>query len=43
VKTVLYTHPPLVERIRFALEYRPWERGQPNRAFREEGPSAAVP
>ena len=27
------THPPLVERIRFALEYRPWEEGKPNRAF----------
>lgn len=43
VKTFLYTHPPLVERIRFALEYRPWERGQPNRAYREEGRAAAVP
>jgi Zn-dependent protease with chaperone function len=30
----LYTHPPLVERIRFALDYRPWEEGKPNRAFR---------
>ncbi len=35
VKLLLYTHPPLGERIRFALEYRPWEHGQPNRAFRE--------
>jgi Zn-dependent protease with chaperone function len=35
VKTFLYTHPPLVERIRFALEYRPWEEGRPNRFFRE--------
>lgn len=33
VKALRYSHPPLVERIRFALEYRPWERGEPNRAF----------
>lgn len=35
VKLVLFTHPPLGERIRFALDYRPWERGEPNRAFHE--------
>jgi Zn-dependent protease with chaperone function len=34
VKTMLYTHPPLVERVRFATEYRPWERGEPNRKFK---------
>ncbi len=34
VMIMLYTHPPLGERIRFALDYRPWERGEPNRAFR---------
>jgi Zn-dependent protease with chaperone function len=34
VKLLLYTHPPLIERIRFALDYRPWERGQPNDAYR---------
>ncbi|MEK7329693.1 MAG: M48 family metallopeptidase, partial [Candidatus Eisenbacteria bacterium] len=28
-----YTHPPLMGRIRFALEYRPWEEGKPNRYF----------
>jgi Zn-dependent protease with chaperone function len=28
-----YTHPPLMRRIRFALEYRPWERGRPNQYF----------
>ncbi|HEY6193636.1 MAG TPA: M48 family metallopeptidase [Candidatus Eisenbacteria bacterium] len=33
VKLVLYTHPPLADRIRFALEYRPWERGEPNRFY----------
>ena len=35
VKLLLYTHPPLGERIRFAQEYRPWERGEPNRVYRE--------
>jgi len=35
VRAWLYEHPPLAERIRFALEYRPWERGIPNRLFRE--------
>jgi len=34
VKLLLYTHPPLGERIRFALEYRPWERGEGNRLYR---------
>jgi len=29
-----YTHPPLIERVRYALEYRPWEQGKPNQAFR---------
>jgi len=28
-----FTHPPLVERVRFAQEYHPWTEGQPNRAF----------
>ena len=36
VKLMLFTHPPLGERIRFALEYRPWEKGEPNRAFHEK-------
>jgi Zn-dependent protease with chaperone function len=26
-----YDHPPLLERVRFALLYRPWEVGRPNR------------
>ncbi|HXS83642.1 MAG TPA: M48 family metallopeptidase [Methylomirabilota bacterium] len=34
VKWVLLDHPPLGERIRFALEYRPWERGEKNRAYK---------
>jgi len=33
VKLFLYTHPPLVERTRFALDYRPWEEGKANRYF----------
>ncbi len=36
VKLLLYTHPPLGERIRFALDYRPWQRGESNRAFRRD-------
>ncbi len=35
ISVLLYSHPPLGERIRFALEYRPWEKGEPNRFFRE--------
>jgi Zn-dependent protease with chaperone function len=34
VRLMLYSHPPLGDRIRFALEYKPWEKGEPNRAFR---------
>uniref|UniRef100_A0A832MLU1 M48 family peptidase n=1 Tax=Eiseniibacteriota bacterium TaxID=2212470 RepID=A0A832MLU1_UNCEI len=34
IKWLLYTHPPLVERVRFTQTYRPWERGEPNRYFR---------
>jgi Zn-dependent protease with chaperone function len=36
VKLLLFDHPPLGERIRFALEYKPWERGEPNRAYRRK-------
>jgi Zn-dependent protease with chaperone function len=28
-----FSHPPLIERIRFAMRYRPWDEGQPNRVF----------
>ena len=38
LRLLLYTHPPLVERVRFALSYRPWEQGRPNRYF--TGPPA---
>jgi Zn-dependent protease with chaperone function len=34
VRLVLYSHPPLGDRIRFALDYRPWEKGEPNRAYK---------
>ena len=33
LKWFLYSHPPLVERVRYAMEYRPWEEGKPNAAF----------
>lgn len=29
IKFWLYTHPPLEERIRFALSYKPWAQGKP--------------
>jgi len=34
LRVLLYTHPPLVDRVRFALDYRPWEQGRPNRYFK---------
>jgi STE24 endopeptidase len=34
VKWLLYTHPPLIERVRFATEYHPWREGRPNRFFK---------
>ena len=36
VKWVQFTHPPLIERARFAIEYHPWREGRPNRFFREQ-------
>lgn len=35
VRAMLYDHPPLGERIRFALSYRPWEAGRENRFFKD--------
>jgi STE24 endopeptidase len=29
-----YSHPPLLERVRFAQSYRPWTEGKPNRLYR---------
>ena len=34
VKWFLYSHPPLGERIQFAIEYRPWEKGEPNQLYK---------
>jgi len=34
VRLIQYDHPPLLERVRFALEYRPWEQGRPDRLYR---------
>ena len=34
VRFLLYDHPALGDRIRFALEYKPWEKGEKNRAYR---------
>ena len=28
-----YTHPPIAERIPFALSYKPWEKGEPNQLW----------
>ena len=36
----LWTHPPLLDRVRFAIAYRPWEEGKPNRLYR--GPEAGA-
>lgn len=33
IKFWRYTHPPIAERIPFALHYRPWESGHPNQAW----------
>ncbi|HEX7153519.1 MAG TPA: M48 family metallopeptidase [Thermoanaerobaculia bacterium] len=43
IKYWRYTHPPIAERIPFALSYRPWEKGQPNQMWtgtKGSGPSA---
>lgn len=34
IKFWRYTHPPIAERIDFALSYKPWERGDPNQKWR---------
>jgi STE24 endopeptidase len=33
IKFWSYTHPPIAERIPFALRYKPWERGEPNQLW----------
>lgn len=34
VEILEYTHPSLIERVRLAMTYRPWEEGKPNRVFK---------
>lgn len=34
IRDLLYTHPPLLDRVRDAATYRPWEHGQTNRYFK---------
>ena len=34
VKLLLYTHPPVIERVRLAESYHPWTEGLPNRYFK---------
>jgi len=41
VKWMQFTHPPLIERVRFAIEYHPWLEGRPNRFFHEKPRAAA--
>ena len=33
-KLLLYTHPPVIERVRVAEAYHPWTEGHPNRYFK---------
>jgi len=33
IRLALYTHPTLADRVRLALDYRPWEQGKPNRFY----------
>ena len=37
-----YSHPPLAERVRFAIEYCPWEQGRPGRLYREDRRRGAI-
>jgi Zn-dependent protease with chaperone function len=34
IEFLSYSHPPLLDRVRYALSYRPWAEGRPNRLFR---------
>ena len=34
IKFWRYTHPPIAERIPFALQYKPWEKGEPNQVWK---------
>jgi Zn-dependent protease with chaperone function len=37
---LVFDHPPLGERVRFALEYRPWDHGQATRYVRPAAPES---
>ncbi|HVP13971.1 MAG TPA: M48 family metalloprotease, partial [Terriglobales bacterium] len=41
VKFFEYDHPPLLERVRFAISYRPWAEGKPDHYYRPLMRSAA--
>ena len=34
LKILLYTHPPVIERVRLAETYHPWAEGKPNRYYK---------
>ena len=36
IKFWRYSHPPIAERIPFALNYKPWEQGEPNRMWQQK-------
>ncbi len=38
IKFWLYTHPPLDDRIRFAVSYKPWAEGEPLKLIHPQGP-----
>jgi STE24 endopeptidase len=38
LELIEYSHPALMERIRFAMAYRPWEQGAPKLLYREAPP-----
>ena len=40
IRLLLYTHPPLIDRVRLALAYHPWTAGLPNRYY--HGPPSAA-
>jgi Zn-dependent protease with chaperone function len=39
VKILIYTHPPVIERVRLAETYHPWTEGKPNRYFKPRAPA----
>ena len=39
IRLLLYTHPPLLDRVRFAQRYHPWTSGQANQYFHGPAPN----